>query len=71
MRNLTITGDLTVNTPEASVVIDPSVTVQGTPNIIDVASATFLNNGNLGNVNITDATGTRFINSKTVGMLAM
>lgn len=56
-----------MNTPGASVVIDQSVTVQGTTNIIDVASATFTNNGTLGNVNITDATGTRFINNKTIG----
>ncbi|WP_100401514.1 hypothetical protein [Bacillus sp. FJAT-42315] len=52
-----------MNTPGASVIVDQTVTVQGTTNIDDVAGATFTNNGTLGNINITDANGTRFINN--------
>lgn len=69
LRNLTITGDLIINTPNASVIVDSSVTVKGTTEIKEVSPGTFTNNGMLNKVKITDSTGTRFINNAngTVG----
>ena len=64
LRNTTIKGNLLVNTPNASVVVDGSTKVDGVTTIKNVASNTFTNNGQLGNVIILDEDGTRFINNE-------
>lgn len=63
LSNGTVTGNLTVDTPNVS--FTNSATVNGTTTIIDVANNTFTNNGLLNIVIIKDATGTpRFINGQ-------
>lgn len=73
LQNLTITGNLTVNTPGATVVVGPDVTVTGLTTITDVASSTFVNKGTLGAVKITDSNGTSFVNDSgaEVGILTV
>ncbi len=63
LSNGTVTGNLTVDTPNVS--FTNSATVNGTTTIKDVANNTFTNNGLLNIVIIQDATGTpRFINGQ-------
>ncbi|WP_213023453.1 pectate lyase-like adhesive domain-containing protein, partial [Brevibacillus reuszeri] len=66
-----ITGNLTVNTPNADFTVGSNVTVTGTTTIKDVASSTFVNNGTLGKVTIEDANGTGFVNNGTVGIVTV
>jgi hypothetical protein len=67
----TLTGDLTVNTPNASFV--NNATVDGTTTIVDAAPSTFTNNGSLQAVVINDANGIRFVNGidATVGTVTI
>lgn len=58
----TIEGDLTVNTPNATVVNQANVT--GTASIQDVADNTFDNSGRLKKLEVTDPNGARIINHK-------
>ena len=63
LQNLNIiTGNLTINAPNASVVIGENVTVGGTLKIQDVSSAGVMNNGSLKDIEITDQD-TTFINN--------
>ena len=63
LSNGTVTGNLTVDTPNVS--FTNSATVNGTTTITDVANNTFTNNGFLNIVLIQDVTGTpRFINGQ-------
>ncbi|MBD3107401.1 InlB B-repeat-containing protein [Bacillus sp. AGMB 02131] len=64
LRNTTIKGNLFVNTPNASVVIEDSTKVDGDTTIQNVAIHTLTNNGQLGEVIILDKDGTRFINNE-------
>ncbi|KAJ52037.1 hypothetical protein CTM_09701 [Clostridium tetanomorphum DSM 665] len=60
LDNGTLDGDLTVNTPNAEFINGSTVT--GTVNIKDVVSGTFVNQGTIANVVITDANGSGFKN---------
>ena len=66
LQNLVINGKLTVNTPNADVEVASSSEVKGTTNIQDVKSSTFINNGQLSSVVITDSNGTSFKNNGNV-----
>lgn len=65
LSNGTVTGNLTVDTPNVS--FTNSATVNGTTTITDVANNTFTNNGLLkGMVNLNDLNGARFVNNGTL-----
>ncbi len=55
-----------MNTPNATVTLDSSVTVSGTTTVQDVSNNTFNNNGSLKNVIISDANGGSFNNQGTI-----
>jgi len=59
----TVTGNLTVDTPNVS--FTNEATVSGTTTIKDVANNTFTNNGSLQAVVLQDSNGTRFVNGQT------
>lgn len=52
--NGTVTGTLSVNTPNADFVVGSGVTVTGNTTIVDVYSSTFINKGTLSTVDIQD-----------------
>lgn len=58
----TVTGNLTVDTPNVS--FTNEATVSGTTTIKDVANNTFTNNGSLQAVLLQDSNGTRFVNGQ-------
>lgn len=69
LSNGTLTGNLTIDTKNASFVNNATVT--GTTTITNVAPATFTNKGTLGAVTIDDADGTRFVNSGVLGAVTI
>lgn len=58
-----ITGTLTVDTPNADFTVGAGVTVNGLTTVKDVASKTFINNGTLNGVAIQDSNGTSLTNN--------
>lgn len=61
LNNVTIDGDLTVDTEYADFIIGENVVVTGTTTVVDVASNTFINKGTLHDVKIVDSQA-RFVN---------
>ncbi len=66
LRNIIVEGDLVIDTENATVTLEQSVTVNGTTTIKDVSNNTFNNHGTLSEVIISDENGGTFNNQGTV-----
>lgn len=62
LNNGEIDGDLIIDDPSLSFILGDNLVIAGTTNIKNVSEATFINNGEINNVNISDNDGSTFDN---------
>lgn len=66
LENGEITGDLIIDDPALTFEIGDNVTINGTSRIINVSDSSFINKGEINDVNISDSDGATFDNQGTI-----